>query len=70
MNRKSFADEIREAVRRSGRSNYDIAKAINTAPSTLWRFIRGQSGISIEKLNQLAEVLDLHVTVGHKEEEE
>jgi transcriptional regulator with XRE-family HTH domain len=64
MRRKPFSDEIRDAVRRSGRTNYDIAKAMNIAPSTLWRFVHGQCGMSIEKLDRLAEALDLHVAGG------
>jgi transcriptional regulator with XRE-family HTH domain len=64
MRRKPFSEEIRDAVRQSGRTNYDIAKAMNIAPSTLWRFVHGQCGMSIEKLDRLAEALDLHVAVG------
>jgi transcriptional regulator with XRE-family HTH domain len=66
MEHKSFSQQIREAVRQSGRTNYDIAKAMNIAPSTLWRFVQGQSGISTEKLDRLADVLDLRVSVGRR----
>ena len=66
MEKKSFTEQIREAIRQSGRTNYDIAKAMNVAPSTLWRFVQGECGISTEKLDKLAEALDLHVTVGRK----
>ena len=69
MERKPFSEEIREAFRQSGRTNYDVAKAMNVAPSTLWRFVQGQCGISTEKLDKLAEALDLHVTVGRKRKE-
>jgi transcriptional regulator with XRE-family HTH domain len=66
MRRKSFIEQVREAVRQSGRTNYNIAKAMNVAPSTLWRFVQGQTGISVDKLDKLAEALDLHVIVGQK----
>ncbi len=66
MECKPFTEQIREAIRQSGRTNYEIAKAMNIAPSTLWRFAQGQSGMSTEKLDKLAEALDLHVTVGRK----
>ena len=66
MTRKLFSEEIRDAIRRCGRSNYDLAREMNVAPSTLWRFAQGQCGISTEKLDKLAEVLDLHVAVGSK----
>ena len=55
MERKAFTEQIREAVQQSGRTNYDIAKAMNVAPSTLWRFVQGQTGMSTEKLDKLAE---------------
>jgi plasmid maintenance system antidote protein VapI len=64
MERKPFTEQVREAVRQSGRTNYDIAKTMNVAPSTLWRFVQGQCGISTEKLDKLAEALDLHVIAG------
>jgi len=66
MARKPLSEEIRDAIRRSGRSNYDMAREMNVAPSTLWRFAQGQCGISTEKLDKLAEALDLHVVVGSK----
>jgi hypothetical protein len=66
MRRKSFSDEIRDAVRRSGRSNYAIATEMNVCPSTLLRFAKGQTGLSLALLDRLAEVLDLHVTVGNE----
>ena len=66
MERIPFSEQVRDAVRRSGRTNYDIAKSMNVDPSTLWRFVQGQTGISTEKLDRLADVLDLHVKVGHK----
>jgi transcriptional regulator with XRE-family HTH domain len=66
MERKAFSQQIREAVRQSGRTNYDLARAMNVAPSTLSRFVRGQNGISLERLDRLAELLDLHVVVGRK----
>jgi plasmid maintenance system antidote protein VapI len=66
MSRTPFSDEIRDAVRQSGRTGYDIAKAMNVAPSTLHRFVHGQNGLSMDLLNRLAEALDLHVTVGRR----
>jgi transcriptional regulator with XRE-family HTH domain len=64
MARKLFSEEIRDAIRRCRRTNYDLAREMNVAPSTLWRFTQGQCGISTEKLDKLAEVLDLHVVTG------
>lgn len=66
MARKPFSEEIRDAIKRSGRTNYDLAREMNVVPSTLWRFTQGHCGISTEKLDKLAEVLDLHVVAGSK----
>jgi plasmid maintenance system antidote protein VapI len=64
MRRKPLSDEIREAVRRSGRTNYDIARQMRVAPPTIWRFTNGQSGLSLALLDRLAEAIDLHIVVG------
>lgn len=66
MSRIPLSDELREAIRRSGRTGYDIAKEMNVAPSTLHRFVHGESGLSLALLDRLAEALDLHITVGRK----
>jgi hypothetical protein len=68
MEPKSFSDEIRNAVRRSGRTNNSIAAAMGIAPSVLHRFMRG-SGLTTVTLDRLAKVLDLHVTVEQKKKE-
>jgi transcriptional regulator with XRE-family HTH domain len=66
MGHTALSDEIREAVRKSGRTNYDVAKVMGVCPSTLWRFTQGQQGLSLASLDRLADVLDLHITVGRK----
>jgi plasmid maintenance system antidote protein VapI len=66
MERKLFSEQIRDAVRSSGRSAYDIARELNTATSTITRFIHGEIGLSMSMLDKLAEALDLHVVVGRK----
>jgi plasmid maintenance system antidote protein VapI len=66
MIRTPFSEEIREAVRRSERTGYDVAKAMNVAPSTLHRFVHGQCGLALALLDRLAEAIDLHVVIGTK----
>jgi transcriptional regulator with XRE-family HTH domain len=66
MIRTPFSEEIRDAVRKSGRTHYDLAKAMNVAPSTVYRFAHGESGLSMALLDRLADALDLHVVVGRK----
>jgi plasmid maintenance system antidote protein VapI len=70
MERTPLSQEIRNAVRRSGRTVYGIAREMRVSPSTLHRFVHGTSGLSQELLDRLADALDLHVTVGRKREEE
>jgi transcriptional regulator with XRE-family HTH domain len=66
MERKSFSDEIRDAVRDCGRSIYDLAREADVTRSQLWRFAHGHGGITTENLDMLAKVLDLHIVVGSK----
>jgi transcriptional regulator with XRE-family HTH domain len=67
MRRKPLSEEIRQAMKESGRTNYDLARAMNVSPSTVWRFVEGKNGLSLPLLDRLAEVLELHVVVGRKE---
>ena len=62
--RKSFSDEIRDAVRDSGRTRNSLCVQLGINPSTMHRFVHGQCGISVKALDRLAEALDLHVAVG------
>ena len=69
MRRKSFTEELREAIRRSGRTYYDIAKEMRVATASVWRFGEGKAGMSTALLDRLVDVLDLHVTIGQKRKE-
>ncbi len=62
---KLFCDEIRDAVRQSGMTNYRVAAEMRVATSVVHRFMKGGS-ISARSLDKLAQVLDLHVRVGSK----
>ena len=66
MKRRSFSEQIRDAVRRSGRNNNDLSNAMNTVPTVLHRFMKNGRGVTTTVLDRLAEVLDLHVVVGSK----
>lgn len=65
--RKRLTDEIREAVERSEKSRYAIAKETGIDPATLCRFVQGK-GLSMESLDLLAECLGLHVCIESKPE--
>jgi transcriptional regulator with XRE-family HTH domain len=64
--RPKLSDEIRRAVDASGLSRYRISKALGIAESTMSRFMSG-SGLSMEYLDALAELLDLHLAASKDE---
>jgi hypothetical protein len=68
MEPRSFSDEIREIVRSSEQSVYDLAREMAVAPSVVYRFLNG-AGMSTASLDRLSRVLDLHVTVGPRRNE-
>lgn len=57
-----LSDEIRLAIDSSGMSRYRICKLLGIAESTMSRFMNGQGGLSMEVLDGLAAILDLHIT--------
>ena len=63
MKRKSFTDEIRQAIDESGRTRMAIAEAIGVNRGTISNFMNCKRGLSSEILDRLADELDLHATV-------
>ncbi len=61
-----LSDEIRQAVDASGQSRYRISRELGLAESTMSRFMSGQGGLSMENLDALADLLDLHIRVGKR----
>jgi hypothetical protein len=57
MKRKSFAEEIRDAIRRSGRNCSDLSNAMNTNRSMLYRFMNYETGISTKVLDRFRRFL-------------
>jgi hypothetical protein len=55
----SLSEDLREAIRRSGKSVYQIAKAANVSQIVVSRFLSGERDIRMETADRLAEVLDL-----------
>jgi transcriptional regulator with XRE-family HTH domain len=53
------SDQIRRAVDASGLSRYRIAKEIDVSQATMSRFMSGKSGLSMEVLDRLGELLGL-----------
>ena len=55
----SLSEDLREAIRRSGKPVYQIAKAANVSQIVVSRFLSGERDIRMETADRLAEVLDL-----------
>jgi hypothetical protein len=61
MDRKSFSDQIRDAVNASGVSRYRICATIRLSQGSMSKFMAGKGGLSLAVLDRLAELLDLAV---------
>jgi transcriptional regulator with XRE-family HTH domain len=64
--RLKLSDELRRAVDASGLSRYRIAKLLDVSESLLSRFMSGKGGLSLDTLDALAALLDLHVAAGRR----
>jgi ribosome-binding protein aMBF1 (putative translation factor) len=61
-NRKTFTDQIRQAIEDSGVSRYRIAKQTGIEQSVLSRFMHGRMGFTLETLDALADYLQFDLT--------
>ena len=66
MSKELFSDQLRRAVNASGLSRYAICKDINLSQPTMSRFMAGKSGLSMNVLDRLADLLDLAVVAKPK----
>lgn len=57
----SLSKALREAIRNSGKSVYQIAKAANVSQVVVSRFISGERDIRMQTADRLAEVLGLEI---------
>lgn len=62
----TLTDQLRQAIRDSGLSRYQIAKATGIDESALAKFYNGHRGLSMEALNALGEFLKLTILLGRK----
>ena len=60
----SLSEVLREAIRSSGKSVYQIAKAANVSQIVVSRFLSGERDIRMETADRLAESLDLKLGTG------
>ena len=64
--RAKLSEQIRQAIKASGMSQYAICKRLSFSESVMSKFMRGQCGLSLDTLDKLAGLLDLHVTTGKR----
>lgn len=57
----SISQQVRDALIQSPMSRYAIAKQLGVSQSLLSLFVSGKRGLSIEVLDQLADLLGLEV---------
>jgi hypothetical protein len=60
----SLSQTLREAIRGSGKSVYQIAKAANVSQIVVSRFLSGERDIRMETADRIAEALDLKLQTG------
>ncbi len=61
-----LSDQLRQAIDASGMSRYAIAKAISLDQSVLSRFMAGKSGLAVENIDRLGELLGLNIVAAMK----
>ncbi len=61
MKHNSISEQLRQILADCGLSQYEIAKRSGVDKGALSRFAHGQSGLTTETLDRLAEVLGLEL---------
>lgn len=56
-----FSDQLRSAIRDSKLTQYRIAEEAGVHRALLWRFMRGETGLTTTTLDALARVLRLRL---------
>lgn len=59
-------DAIREAIKRSGQTQYRIAKETGIAQSALSRLASGERGLSTDAIERIAEYLGMEIVIRPK----
>jgi len=64
--KKPFSEQLRQAITASGLSHYAICKACGIDKGNFSRFMAGKIGLSLEKIDLVAALIGLRVTVDSK----
>lgn len=64
MSRRRLTNELRAAIDASAMSRYAICRAIDLDPAVMSRFMSRQRGLSLDTLDKIARLLDLHIIKG------
>lgn len=59
--RYPIPDQLRAIIRARGLTAYELARAIDTAPSVISRFLAGERGLTLDTFDRLAEALHLRL---------
>jgi len=62
---RTLTDELRAAIDGCEMSRYAICRAIDLDPAVMSRFMSRKRGLSLNTLDKLARLLDLHITKGN-----
>jgi hypothetical protein len=62
----TLTDQIREAVRQSELSHYEMCRQTRIDKASMSRFINGHGGLSLANLDKLADLLGLRITSTRK----
>jgi transcriptional regulator with XRE-family HTH domain len=54
---------IRQAIRESTHSRYAISKALGIDQGQLSKLMKGEAGLSLERIEQLADFFDLEIII-------
>lgn len=64
--RANLSEQIRQAIKASGMSRYAICKRLDFSESVMSKFMRGQSGLSMETIDRLGDLLGLEIVARTK----
>ncbi len=55
----AFSDRLRQFVKRSGMSQHAVAQAIGVNPSNFYKFMQGDAGLLMDRVDDLCKFLKL-----------